>query len=193
MINNLMDKKLHIGCGENKLNGYINVDIDMKYKPDMCFDASEIKNYYRFKDESIEEIKSEYFLEHISNAEEVMKEWHRILKQDGLIKIKVPHFSRGFTNPTHKIGFDISWILHFNKNNKYSTYVGVEYTPIKIKLKWIDFLEHYPCNRITKFFLYILNKSINLLANISPHFCSRIWCFWVGGFEGIYMELQKNE
>src|SRR3989344_2608723 len=78
-------------------------------------DASQISNYKRFGENTISEIRSEHFLEHTENPEEIMKEWHRILSTGGILKIKLPHFSRGFTNPDHKKGFHISLPLHFNK------------------------------------------------------------------------------
>ena len=184
-------KKLNLGCGNKKIDGFINIDIDAKYGPDLCFDASSIPMYSRFSNNSIELIRAHHFLEHTSNPEEIMKEWHRILKPGGVVILRMPHFSRGFTNPTHKRGFDLSWPLHFDKNNKYSTYSGVDYKLIGVKLRWIAFLEHYPCGKITKALLSLMNSIINLLANLSPYFCSRIWCFWVGGFEEMELRLKK--
>jgi polysaccharide export outer membrane protein len=32
---------------------------------------------------------------------------------------------------------------------------------------------------------------INFFANLSPMFCSRVWCFWVGGFEEIEFHFRK--
>ena len=118
-----------------------------------------------------------------------MKEWHRILKLNGIVKLKMPHFSRGFTNPTHQRGFDLSWPLHFNKNNKYSTYAGIDYDLVKMELHWIAFLKHYPCSKITKILLGITNSIINFFAKLSPYFCTRIWCFYVGGFGEIVFVL----
>ncbi|MCK5282779.1 MAG: methyltransferase domain-containing protein [Nanoarchaeota archaeon] len=184
--------KLNIGCGKKKLKGYVNIDLNPECKPDIKFDASKIKNYSIFKDESIEEIKSEHFLEHTPNAEEIMKEWHRILKKGGSVKIKLPHFSRGFTNPTHMRGFDLSWRLHFDKKNNYSTYAGIEFEAIKVRLNWAAFLDYYPCGKITKAILYIMNIVINFFANLNPNFCSRIWCFWVGGFEEVGFWFKKR-
>ncbi len=34
---------------------------------------------------------------------------------------------------------------------------------------------------------------IDLFANLSPWLCSRIWCYWVGGFEEIEFIFQVNK
>lgn len=36
-----------------------------------------------------------------------------------------------------------------------------------------------------------LDKLINTIANIQPFITSRIWCFWVGGFEEIEFVFRK--
>ena len=183
--------KLNIGCGEKKLPGFINIDIEKKYKPELCFNISDISEYSRFTNDSVELIRASHILEHTNNPEEIMKEWHRMLKPDGIVVLRMPHFSRGFTNPTHQRGFDLSWPLHFEKDNKYSTYAGVNYRLINTKLRWIAFLEHYPCGIATKDGLGLLNTVINALANLNPYFCTRVWCFWVGGFEEMELQFKK--
>jgi predicted SAM-dependent methyltransferase len=185
-------RKLNIGCGQQKLEGFTNIDINSAFNPDILMDAGQIPNYKQFKNNTISEIRSSHFLEHTENPEEIMREWHRILSVNGILKIKLPHFSRGFTNPDHKRGFDLSWPLHFDKENSYSTYAGVEYEVEKMKMVWIAFLDHYPAGPLTKRFLSLANKIINSLASLSPYFCSRVWCFWVGGFEEMEIWFKKK-
>ncbi|MHA2033632.1 MAG: class I SAM-dependent methyltransferase, partial [Candidatus Kariarchaeaceae archaeon] len=31
----------------------------------------------------------------------------------------------------------------------------------------------------------VLGYFLDFFANLSPYFCSRFWCYWVGGFEEI--------
>lgn len=185
--------KLNIGCGKKKMDGYINIDLNPRINPDILMDASNIDNYKRFRDGSISEIISEHFLEHTLNPEAIMKEWHRMLVPGGIIKLKFPHFSRGFTTPTHHVGFDICWSMHFDKDNATASYTNYNLTLIKRVFRWIVYLDLYPCGKITKFFLLIMDRIISLLANLNPEFCSRIWCYWVGGFEEIEMWFKKDE
>ena len=97
-------KKLNLGCSHLKLKGYINVDIDPLVKPDILVDLNNLKSYKVFKSDEYDEIFMSHILEHLSNPFSIMKELHRILKPGGILKIKVPHFSRGFTHSQHKSG-----------------------------------------------------------------------------------------
>ncbi len=96
--------KLNIGCGGQLLDGYINVDQDglpvlrMRY-PDRAFpDNIEIKNFDVFNlpysDASVDEIKADAFLEHLSFRQEplFLYEVTRVLKPGGLFEFSVPDF-----------------------------------------------------------------------------------------------------
>ena len=56
--------KLHLGCGRNYLDGWINTDIDSKrYKLDQRLDITE---NFPFENNTISYIFSEHVIEHIS-------------------------------------------------------------------------------------------------------------------------------
>ena len=119
-----------------------------------------------------------------------MKELQRLLKKGGRLVIRVPHFSRGFTHSEHAHGFDVTFPMYFNKGfAKFgSGYFGVEFKLISLRLRWMAFfhlLKGMGYNKAIIFILRIINSVISFFANLSPAFCSRIWCFWVGGFEEI--------
>ena len=82
--------KLHLGCGENYIKGYTNID---KYsgKADIQEDAITLES---FEDNSVDEILAEHFLEHLSRREILLalKKWNSLLKKNGLLKIEVPDF-----------------------------------------------------------------------------------------------------
>ncbi len=123
-----------------------------------------------------------------------MEELHRILKKDGTLLIKVPHFSRGFTHAEHKSGFDVTFPLYFNPNFTKSGFFGVQFQLLKMRLNYIAFFHLMPSMGISKFTIWllrILHSVVSLFANISPNFCSRVWCFWVGGFEEIEFHFKK--
>jgi len=179
-------KKLNLGCGENKKSGYLNIDWNELTRPDILHDLNEFP--YPFRDNTFDLIEAEHILEHLDKPFQVMKELHRILKPGGKLLIKVPHFSRGFTHAEHAHGFDVTFPLYFNKNFTKSGYFGIEFKLDKLELKWLANQHLLPMLGYGKTVIAILNfinKIISLLANANVNFCSRIWCYWVGGFEEI--------
>lgn len=95
---------LNLGCGYNKLEGYVNVDHDPLCQPDVVAD---LEQPLPFEDSSAEEIVMVHVLEHLGQSTEtylnLWKEFYRILKPNGLIKITVPHWNHEnfHHDPTH--------------------------------------------------------------------------------------------
>lgn len=184
-------KKLNLGCGESKKEGYINLDRQSILNPDIAHDLNNLP--YPFHDNEFELVEARHVLEHLREPFAVMEELHRILKTGGILKIQVPHFSRAFTHAEHKSGFDITFPLYFNKNFTKSGFFGVEFELKKMKLNWLANLHLMPYlgyGALSIAFLRIVNKIISFFANLAPGFCSRIWCFYVGGFEEIEFEFK---
>jgi len=182
--------KLNLGSGQFPKQGYINVDLDLKAQADVFHDLNKFP--YPFENNSFSLIEADHLLEHLSNVLEVMKELHRILKPGGKLIIRVPHFSRGFSHPDHKIGFDITFPYYFSPTFK-GGYTGIEYELEAMKLKWFA----QPCLKkdifpILYYPLRIVDGILSFLANLCPAFCSRVWIFWVGGFEEIEFILKKS-
>ena len=177
-------KKLNLGCGEFPKKGYINVDYYSVSKPDISHDLNVVP--YPFKDNEFTFIEADHLLEHLSNPFAIMKELTRISKNAGTIKIKVPHFSRGFTHPEHKRGFDVSFPLYFNKDFK-GGYQGVELRLKSMRLRWFaqPYLKRQNMPYLTFLIASLLGKFLDSIANLHPYACSKIWCFWVGGFDEI--------
>lgn len=183
---NTLLKKLNLGAGENKKAGYINVDFNSLTEPDVCHDLNSLP--YPFADETFDIIEAFHVLEHLDKPFLVMKELHRLLKKEGELIIKVPHFSRGFTHAEHTHGFDITFPLYFDKNFTKSGFFGVEFELKKSKLSWLASSHLLPyLGYKTSFikFLKAVSLVISWLANLNPRLCSRLWCYWVGGFEEI--------
>jgi len=180
--------KINLGAAgaEAKIEGYINVDWQPITNPDVVHDLNTYP--YPFEDNSADEIIGYHVLEHLDRPFSVMKEIHRILKPGGKLHIKVPHFSRGFTHAEHAHGFDVTFPLYFNPRFVDYGYFGVEYRLESMRLTWFAFphlLPHLGYGRITIALLMGISRSISFIANLSPAFASRIWCFWVGGFDQI--------
>lgn len=83
--------KLHIGCGEVRLPGYVNIDI--RYLPNVDI-VDNAKFLRRFKKESIQEIYACHILEHFLRWEIdlVLKRWYDVLEYKGILRLAVPDF-----------------------------------------------------------------------------------------------------
>ncbi len=186
-------KKLNLGCGEDKKEGYINVDWSPLVKPDVVHDLNTIP--YPFDDHSVDSIEAFHVLEHLEKPFAIMKEFHRILVPGGQLHLKLPHFSRGFTHAEHTHGFDVTFPLYFNPSFSKSGYYGVPFRLCSLRLSWLAFFHLLPYmgyGKITIRLLRGINAAISVLGNISPAFTSRVWCFWVGGFDEIEFIFKKN-
>ena len=85
--------KLNLGCGSNKIEGWVNVDLVEEFKPDLLHDIS---LPFPYKDNSVDEILAKDILEHFDKYLRyvVFYEWARILKIGGIITIVVPNFPK---------------------------------------------------------------------------------------------------
>ena len=186
-------KKLNLGCGIDYKEGFVNVDFHSHIHIDVEHDLNSIP--YPFADGEFDFILASHVLEHLDRPFVVMQELHRILKYDGTLQVKVPHFSRGFTHSEHKAGFDVTFPYYFNPHFTKSGYYGVSFELTKMELHYIAFFHLLPymgVGKVTIFIMRILNGIMNFFAKLSPKLCSRIWCFWVGGFEEIEFIFRKK-
>lgn len=93
--------KLHLGCGKDKLPGFVNIDSSEEVGPDMLLDLD--KDALPFPDNSVDEIKVDHLLEHLHNVIPLLNECNRVLTRNGVINISVPNvaFVTAFQDPTH--------------------------------------------------------------------------------------------
>jgi len=119
-------KKLNLGCGTDIRKGWINLDIAKIPGVDIVYDINKLP--IPFKNEVFDYILCNDVLEHVEYVP-LMKELHRILKEYGIIEIKVPHFSsrNNFVDPTHKKFFSFQTFEFFVKNSTYNQDYNKEY------------------------------------------------------------------
>lgn len=97
--------RLNLGCGNNKMAGYLNVDSQQACAPDQVVDLEAFP--WPFEDNSVEEIVMSHVLEHLGETKEIylsiIKELYRICKPGAEINIKVPHprHDEFVIDPTH--------------------------------------------------------------------------------------------
>jgi len=114
------DIKLIIGCGEQKEDGWIGLDkadYGQKYIRDL-------KRGLPFCDNSVDYIKADSVLEHIESNDDfifIMNECLRVLKKEGTMYIRCPHW-RGqsrYKDPTHCRDFDEKTFTYLQKENRW--------------------------------------------------------------------------
>lgn len=81
-------RRINIGCGRKKLEGYINIDWDPQHEPDVVYDI--VKHGLPFDSNSAVEIIADDFMEHCTDFVFVMNEIARVLKKGGFFKARFP-------------------------------------------------------------------------------------------------------
>jgi predicted SAM-dependent methyltransferase len=83
--------KLHLGCGDKHIDGYVNIDI--RYLPgvDEVNNVARLRNY---KNDSVSVIYASHVLEHFTRWQykDVLKRWFDLLEPNGILRIGVPDF-----------------------------------------------------------------------------------------------------
>lgn len=83
------DAMLNIGCGPKYIEGMINIDGNIFRKKDMWLDVT---IGLPFHNDCIKAIYASHILEHLNsrNIRKLLREFHRVLKPNGLVRIVVP-------------------------------------------------------------------------------------------------------
>lgn len=109
---------LDIGCGPlKKKEDWIGIDLLDSVGVDLVGDIYEIVK--AIPSDSIDEIHSFHFFEHIPDVPSLLKELRRILKPTGFIEIVVPHFSNAYfySDYTHKSFFGLYSLSYMVTDN----------------------------------------------------------------------------
>lgn len=85
--------KLHLGCGRRHIPGFVHIDaVDYPHVDHVAT----IDNLSFIQDSSVDLIYNCHVLEHFKrrDVERVLREWHRVLKPGGVLRISVPDFAK---------------------------------------------------------------------------------------------------
>ena len=183
--------KLELGCGSiRRVPGATTIDREALDTVDIVADLNKA---IPMENESVDEIYSFHFLEHVDDFDAFMKEVHRVLKPGGKMIGTVPHFSNPYfySDPTHNSFFGLYTFSYYSANQRYfRRKVPVFYSSDlfdleKVKLVFKSpFVERWP-----------VKKMFGLLVNISrwtKEFYEENLCYIVPAYE-LYFELLKKE
>ena len=140
--------KLNLGCGTNRMTGYINVD---KYgEADLICDLEDLP--WPWDNNSIDEIILHHVLEHLGETTEnylsIIFEMYRVLKPNAVVKITVPHPRHDdfINDPTHVRAITPDNLSVFSKklnhlwieNNASNTPLGI-YLDVDFDIKNVNY------------------------------------------------------
>lgn len=94
-------RKLDLGCGKTKPEGYVGVDKIAQRGVDRVWD---LERGIPYADGAFDEVRAIHVLEHLSDPVAIMSEIWRVLADGGVVEFEVPS-TRGegaFANPDHK-------------------------------------------------------------------------------------------
>lgn len=171
-------KKLHLGCGEKKINGYINIDVRESIKPDLVDDISKLNN---FENESVDLIYACHVLEHFGRHEYigVLRRWYQILKPNGVIKLSVPDVEAVFLEygkgtPLKKL---IGFLYGGQTYPENYHYIGFDFKTLKSDLEEIGFknvelwdwknTDHYDIDDYSQSYLPHMDKENGVLMSLN--------------------------
>lgn len=83
--------RLDLGCGKRKRQGFTGVDKAKNVYPDIVHDLDQYP--YPFENNSVFEISTCHFIEHVKNLQLFMEECWRIMKNQATMLIVAPYYS----------------------------------------------------------------------------------------------------
>src|SRR5687767_13067271 len=83
--------RLHLGCGPERRDGWVNIDASAEVKPDIVTRAHLLP---MFADASVDTIEACHLFEHLPlhEARAALKEWARVIRPGGELLLEMPNF-----------------------------------------------------------------------------------------------------
>ncbi len=87
-------KKLHLGCGDNYLTGWTNIDRDINIKLDIALDFKYVRDF--FKNNSIQEVMMIHSISYLRlwETRDFFKDIYIILKKSGKLILEFPDLEK---------------------------------------------------------------------------------------------------
>ena len=149
------EKGLQIGCGEDQLEGYVNLDLHSDVDPDVVHNIEDTP--WPFRSGSFDEVVANHVLEHVlpDAIPNVFAEAGRVLSPGGVLRIAVPIGSAAFTDPTHKNFWTYETPRYFTEESPFSWEVDV---PFRLEHRAVDVELTGPLNRLDGPFNWLLRN-----------------------------------
>lgn len=180
---------LDLGCGRNKHPGAIGVDNVYFETVDVVYNL--INTPYPFEDKCADEIILSHVIEHFSidDIGRIFEEVHRILADNGVVTISVPHSMTVAFNsdPTHRTRFTFETFYYFSMQHSFSYYKELEplWSVSKIWASVNLFNNHIiPTTKRQQKFEKFVSKSLSYILRRSrsltlPDLIVKVFPFWL--------------
>ena len=161
------EKVLDVGCGNNKIEGAVGLDISKDTQADIICDLN--KCPYPIDDNEFDKVYAKHIIEHVDDPIKFLNEIYRIIKPNGTCFIETPHFSCYvcYSEPQHK---------------RYLSYFMIDEILKKVPFKLVS--------REITFYKTFRWSGICYLANKYPRTYERFWTYLFPA-ENIKILLQK--
>jgi SAM-dependent methyltransferase len=109
-----LTRKLDIGCGRKKKDGYLGIDVSPGAQPDIYANP---EHGLPFQDNTFSEVWMSHVFEHLNDPVKVMDEIWRVCCDGARVEVRGPHFSMPsliWGDPTHKRGLSLSTFRYFD-------------------------------------------------------------------------------
>jgi hypothetical protein len=112
-------KRLNLGCGLKKIEGFVNVDISPTVKPDQIVDLNQFP--WPFADNEFDHIVAKDIIEHLGETSKdfisAIKEMYRISHNGAIWEVQAPHWrcDIAIDDPDHKRLITMGMFNLFNK------------------------------------------------------------------------------
>mgnify|MGYP003134570800 CR=1 FL=1 len=169
--------KLHLGCGNVHLDGWLNVDITEGSSVDRLDDVSTLETIV---DESCDIIYASHVLEHFDREEyaSVLSVWYNKLKPGAVLRLAVPDIQSAFAWYNGKNLDELLGIFYGGQRSPYDYHkMGFDEHSLSSKLKELGFTniktwdwketEHAHLDDYSQSYLPHMDKNSGLLMSLN--------------------------
>jgi len=132
--------KLHLGCYQKKIHGFVNVDIRPEVHPDVVDDVFQLT---QFKPLTADLIYACHVLEHAKRPEALgaLERWHEVLRPKGVLRLAVPDLEAVFAyyKTTGNLAELFTFLFGSQKHPYDIHYTGWDFKTLKNDLELVGF------------------------------------------------------
>jgi predicted SAM-dependent methyltransferase len=171
--------QLNLGCGDQRLDGFIGIDRLPRQGTDLICDLGQ---GFPVASSSVDHIYTKSVLEHIGDLESVLKEILRVLKPGSKVYIYVPHWSNPFyySDYTHRRFFGLTTFDYFARPENQVYRAVPTYNDICFQTEQVRLLFQSPfrwLNWPMKGFQWLINRRISWQLFYEYHLSTFVPCY----------------